>query len=63
MTTSYAAISFAQVAPRYNAINAIPDEAAAALGRCLADAAAPGPARDQGGGAGRISLPTAAAGL
>jgi SAM-dependent methyltransferase len=63
VTTSYTAMSFATVAPRYNAINAVPAAAAAQLGRCLAAAAGPGPALDMGCGAGRIAVPTAAAGL
>ncbi len=63
MTTSYTDMSFAAVAPRYNAINAVPAAAADQLGRCLAAAAGPGPALDMGCGAGRIAVPVAAAGL
>lgn len=64
MTSSYSAISFATVAPRYNQINALPDAAAAELGDALARLAPPGaPALDMGCGAGRVAIPAAAAGL
>lgn len=64
MTSTYSAISFAGVAPRYNQINALPDQAAADLGDALARLAPPGGAAlDMGCGAGRVAVPAAATGL
>jgi SAM-dependent methyltransferase len=64
MTSSYHAISFSAVAPRYNRINALPDQAAGSLGEALARLSPPGaPALDMGCGAGRVAVPAAAAGL
>lgn len=64
MTATYSEISFASVAPRYNAINALPDEAAAAIGRTLRMLIPlAGPVLDLGCGAGRVAIPAAAAGL
>jgi ubiquinone/menaquinone biosynthesis C-methylase UbiE len=64
MTSSYHAISFNTVAPRYNQINALPEAAAATLGEALAALVPPGaPALDMGCGAGRVAIPAAAAGL
>ena len=61
MSQAYNAMSYVEVAKRYNDINHIPAEAANALGRAVASLAGEG-ARiaDLGGGAGRISVPVAA---
>lgn len=63
MTTSYSSISFQQIAASYNAINALPADAAVSVGRAIVGIAGPG-ARvlDMGCGAGRVALPAAAAG-
>jgi ubiquinone/menaquinone biosynthesis C-methylase UbiE len=64
MSASYSEISFSTVAPRYNRINALPEEAAAQIGAALAGLLPPGAAAlDMGCGAGRIAVPAAAAGL
>lgn len=63
MTVNYSSISFNTIAPSYNAINAIPAEAASAIGRAVTALAAPNaPILDMGCGAGRIALPAATAG-
>lgn len=64
MSVNYSQISFTDVAPRYNEINALPPAAAGSIGRTFIDLLGQG-ARvlDMGCGAGRIALPMAAAGL
>ena len=61
MSEAYNAMSYVDVAKRYNDINHIPLEAANQLGQAVASLAGEG-ARivDLGGGAGRISVPVAA---
>ena len=61
MSQAYNAMSYVEVAKRYNEINHIPVEAANRLGRAVASLAGEG-ARiaDLGGGAGRVSVPVAA---
>ncbi len=61
MSEAYNAMSYVDVAKRYNDINHIPLEAASRLGQAVASLAGEG-ARivDLGGGAGRVSVPVAA---
>ena len=61
MSQAYNAMSYVDIAERYNEVNHIPPEAANRLGRAVAELAGDG-ARivDLGGGAGRISVPVAA---
>lgn len=61
MSQAYNAMSYVEVAKRYNDINHIPLEAANRLGRSVASLAGDGGRiADLGGGAGRISVPVAA---
>lgn len=64
MTQKYSAISFTGVAARYNQINALPADAATAIGAALKALVPPAqPVLDMGCGAGRIALPAARAGV
>jgi ubiquinone/menaquinone biosynthesis C-methylase UbiE len=64
MSNAYSAISFSNVAPRYNQINELPAQAATEIGIALASMiASAAPVLDAGCGAGRIAIPAAEAGL
>ncbi|MEM1114718.1 MAG: class I SAM-dependent methyltransferase [Pseudomonadota bacterium] len=63
MTVHYTQMSYRDIASSYNRINFITDEAALEVGRAVARITGPGRVVDLGGGAGRITVPLAAAGL
>lgn len=64
MSNAYSAMSFSNVAPRYNQINELPAPAATEIGIALAAMiASSAPVLDAGCGAGRIAIPAAEAGL
>ena len=63
MNAHYTQMSYRDIAASYNRINFITDEAALKVGQAVADITGPGKVVDLGGGAGRITVPLAAAGL
>ncbi len=63
MTVHYTRMSYRDIAASYNRINFITDEAALSVGRVVAELIGSGRIVDLGGGAGRITVPLAAAGL
>lgn len=60
--SSYTSMSYREIAPRYNAINRLPEQAGLAVGKALADLAGRGALLDLGAGAGRLSIPAARCG-
>jgi SAM-dependent methyltransferase len=60
---AYTSMSYREIAPRYNALNCIPRQAAQQLGDAIAMVAADRRVLDIGSGAGRFALPAALAGV
>lgn len=64
MSTNYTGMSYATIADSYNEINYIDSQAAAEVGKAVAEIVGAGALMvDLGGGAGRISVPVAEAGV
>lgn len=59
---AYTAMSYREIASRYNAINALPPYAAFEIGRAIAHYARGAALLDLGAGAGRLAIPAALAG-